>query len=210
MNTDDMTHVLITVEGEVEPHPGPVSAQQIQRDLGTWWDMVPLRHLPILMGFVADNGHEVGMPYNLVGTVAAFVLGGGPYPLAGPVVITGWDPRQSVSDGHGGSELAPIMTEVRPILAEMLTCVRQALGLEPGEPATGPEWVAEVVAVAAELMAMERPTLTVLEPTELPRRQARRPYSVYTGYSGEPYVLGIDVETVEVDLGDILGDRRPR
>lgn len=196
----DTTHILITVEGEVQEHNEPVSVQQTRNDLGGWWDWVPLRHVPVLMAFVSDDEHQTGLPYNLVGTVATFILGAHTYPLAGPVIITGWGPdRVNIT----GTEILP---EVLTVLTAALTSVRQALWLEPGEPATGPAWAAEVRAVATELMDMGLPGLTTARPAPLPRR---RPYEVYTGSNGEPYILGADVEDVVVDLGTILGERNP-
>lgn len=190
------THILVTTAGEVQPRTGPVTYETVRKALGAWPDMVRLRAVPDRMAWVDGDGHPKGLDYNVVGTLLCGLLYGPETPLAGPVVLTGWD----CYDPEG--EVEPIPAEGAEPLEALARSIRQALHMEAGTPELGAEWAIAVRKAAGALMGAPRPGIHVVDPSEVKLSKGQ-----FLGYGpgGEVFTSG-----EVLDLGDVLGEQGPR
>jgi hypothetical protein len=95
------------------------------------WNHVRLASGGCLAGFANDCGHVLPDRYrrNVVGSCLLVSTGAHPYPYAGPIVFTGWDPHELYD-----VEVRSLTDEQVGALRTMWRDTRVVLGLDDGRP----------------------------------------------------------------------------
>lgn len=129
------------------------------------WARVPLPNRWRMAAFVNDCGllSPETYPRNIIGSCLACSFGAKPYPLAGTVVFTGWDPSATERDEI---EARPLTTQQEEYLSRCHGDIRRALGLDPDplDPARHPlaRWNAKVREFAEFVKTTQTPGWTIL------------------------------------------------
>lgn len=128
------------------------------------WDRVRMAPELGAAAFVNDCGHRFPerYPRNVVGSIVLACLGCPQQPLAGPVVITGWDDSATWRDEV---EIRDLSHRVDSGLRAALADIRWALGLDETRPrnsaaAEDAEWVAAIRELGEWIRTAETPTVT--------------------------------------------------
>lgn len=163
-----MRYALIDTEGQLTIGDKPVDYLTLLDDL-----VGPEGHNRIRLArelgcaaYVNDVGHRFPerYPRNVVGSVVLACLGAAPQPLAGPVLITGWDDSATWRDEVEIRDLPAAVAEgmYRPVAD-----VRWALGLDEAKPDSAAvwdeEWVAGIRELAEYVRTADAPTVTFIQ-----------------------------------------------
>lgn len=90
---------VVDTDGQLEWHSEAVTLESVNGVLPSGcFSLVRLRAQPHMYGAVDDTGIVAGLPRNPVGSVLIAILGGPSYAYAGPVVVTGWQEPDEVSE----------------------------------------------------------------------------------------------------------------
>lgn len=148
------------------------------RDRDGWWlelindEVGPEGHARVPTGIHHISGwvNDCGLlaperyPRNVVGSIALQLIGAGPQPYAGPVVLTGWDPGATA---YGDIEVRSLTRATAEMVTALVADIRSALGLDTGRRAQldRREWAAwcdRVRTLAGRIGAAPTPHLRVL------------------------------------------------
>lgn len=124
-------YVVISEQGTLYRRDKMPTGKLIEAEVGPeGWADVRLARAQSARAFVNDCGHLLPEKYhrNHVGAVLIMYLGAAPTPYAGPVVITGWDPRPSQS-----SELRPLDRLQLATIEDLHARITQVLETQGGQ-----------------------------------------------------------------------------
>lgn len=147
-----MCWAVIAVDGELTHHHGELDWDTVIGPEGK--DRVRLPDLAV-SGWVNDVGHVLPEKYprNVVGSCVLIALGALQQPYAGPVVLTGWNPRNTEL---GLSEIVPLPSP--EFLTSFHRDVQAALNDQPvRHPA---KWVDAIREFAEMVRTADTPTIT--------------------------------------------------
>lgn len=149
-----MKYAIIAPGGELTHHDGELDWDSVIGPEG--WARVRLHPSLAVTGFVNDVGHlfPEKYPRNVVGSCVLLALGAHAQPYAGPVVMTGWDPRNTEL---GRVEIVPLPNP--EFLTELHRDIQAALD---GRPVTGqhPLWADAIRETAEMVRTADTPTIT--------------------------------------------------
>ncbi|MEV2277803.1 hypothetical protein AB0I72_19685 [Nocardiopsis sp. NPDC049922] len=104
--------------------------------------------------WVNDVGHlkPEDYPRNVFGSCVLATLGAPPRPYAGPIVITGWDRVEEITDVDG------------PLIEYVIDTVRYALGIDPDPEGVvhGTAWARDLRKHAESLKSAPAPTIQAI------------------------------------------------
>ena len=163
-----MSYAVIDVDGTLHVRDATPSADIIRGEVGGWergyWEQVRLPVFDnVLRGFVSETGFPDGLARNVVGSLLLMALGAPAQPYAGPVVITGWDPRGE--DGKPKIGDVPVM----PYLSRLHQCVTHTLAGDDTCPNCTDGWRAGVLDTANMVRTAPTPQIQVFYPGDLGR-----------------------------------------
>lgn len=149
-----MSFVTIDVDGTFTVHAAAPTSETIREHVAGWWDMVRLPY-PVgrMRAFVNDDGHLVGLPRNIVGSLLLIACGAGHQPYAGTIVITGWD---------DDTEIEPLDGPNLHVVQELHRDLTAALAGEPVDGDVPAEWPEAARSSAEVLKSVPKPAIRIL------------------------------------------------